>query len=235
MTEGQVPLKDQIFRRRDVTGTRFISCDLSGVVVRGSDVAGMEIDSPWLIESGNELVVNGVDVVPLVDAELNRRFSGRDLRASRDPDGLRRAWGALEETWDATCAHAEAMPEESLRARVQGEWSFIETLRHLIYVTDIWLGKAARRADSPFHPLGLSYDDEFDAEKPTDSSSFADVLEARRDRQIQVRDFLESVMDDILAEQRSNPHDPSFDEAVLSCIQTILEEEWSTTDTPSEI
>ena len=34
-------------------------------------------------------VVNGVDVAGLVDAELNRRFPGRELRRAQTPDGLR--------------------------------------------------------------------------------------------------------------------------------------------------
>jgi len=37
------------------------------------------------------LRVNGVDVAPLVEAELNRRFPGRADRRTGDPDGLRAA------------------------------------------------------------------------------------------------------------------------------------------------
>jgi hypothetical protein len=39
-------------------------------------VDGAEIEAPWLL-SGGTLLVNGVDVVPFVEAELNRRFPGR--------------------------------------------------------------------------------------------------------------------------------------------------------------
>lgn len=46
------------------------------------------------LEGGSSLLVNGVDVVPLVDTELNRRFPGRELREAEDPDGLRAAWAA---------------------------------------------------------------------------------------------------------------------------------------------
>jgi len=70
-------LHHRTFRNRSLRESRFIGCDLSQVVIRGSDVGGMEVDSPWLLEGGAGLLVNGVDVVPLVDAELNRRFPGR--------------------------------------------------------------------------------------------------------------------------------------------------------------
>lgn len=39
-------LRGRIFENRTLRGSRFVSCDLGDVVVRGSDVAGMEIDSP---------------------------------------------------------------------------------------------------------------------------------------------------------------------------------------------
>lgn len=73
-------LRDRTFRNQSLRGSRFIGCDFGAVVVRGSEVAGMEIESPWLLEGGGRLQVNGVNVVPLVDAELNRRFPGRALR-----------------------------------------------------------------------------------------------------------------------------------------------------------
>src|SRR6478752_8925424 len=89
---------------------RFVRSDLSGVVMRGVDVQGAEIEAPWLFDGEGFLRVNGVDVIPLVDAELNRRFPGRADRRAGDPDGLRAAWAALERAWAATLERAEAMP-----------------------------------------------------------------------------------------------------------------------------
>ena len=71
----------------DLAGARFERCDLPGAVVRGSAVGGLEADDPWLGRPGEVLVVNGVDVVPLVEAELDRRFPGRSMRrATTAPD-----------------------------------------------------------------------------------------------------------------------------------------------------
>ena len=75
------------FHDINLRGARFVGADLSGAVLRGVEIANAEIDSPWLDEGGAFLRVNGVDVVPLVEAELNRRFPGREQRTA----GTRRA------------------------------------------------------------------------------------------------------------------------------------------------
>jgi hypothetical protein len=79
----------------DLRGARFVGADLSSVVMRGVELHGAEIDSPWLFDRENFLFVNGVDVLPLVEAELNRRFPGRADRRAGDPDGLRTAGRCL--------------------------------------------------------------------------------------------------------------------------------------------
>ena len=232
MSESQPEsLSGRVFRDRTLRETRFIGCDLSGVVVRGSDVAGMEIDSPWLMEGDGRLFVNGVDIVPLVDAELNRRFPGRESRTAADPQSLRSAWAALEATWAATLERATAMPAGTVDATVDDEWSFAQTLRHLVHATDTWLGKAILGREQPYHPAGLPNDghdteDHEDSAVDTDVPSFEEVLHARSGRQAMVRDFLADLAPQDLAAPRRNPHAPDIDETVLSCLRTILEEEW---------
>ena len=142
------------FSERNLRGARFDSSDLSGAVMRGVDIAGAEIDSPWLIEEGGPLFVNGIDVVPYVDAELNRRFPGRALRRAETPEGLREAWAAIEGTWDTTMARASSLPVGSVDVSVGGEWSFAQTLRHLVMATDVWLRKAILRVEQPVPPGG---------------------------------------------------------------------------------
>ena len=224
-------LRGKTFKSRSVRGSRFVGCDLGDVVIRGSDVAGMEIDSPWLLEGDSSLLVNGVNVVPLVDAELNRRFPGRELRTAGDPEGLRAAWAALERTWAATLDRAIAMPAGTIDASIDGEWSLAETLRHLVMAIDTWLGKGILGQAQPYHPAGLPNDDhESDAyDKGVFSApapSFAEVVQARGDRQAKVRQFLAAVTSEDLAHPRDNPHAPDYEETVLSCLRTILEEEW---------
>ena len=224
-------LNGRTFKSRTLRESRFIGCDLGGVVVRGCDVAGMEIDSPWLMEAGSRLLVNGVDVVPLVDAELNRRFPGRDLRRAADPESLRDAWAAVAKAWEATIARAVAMPPGTVEVSVDHEWSVAQTLRHLVMATDTWLGRAVLEQDQPYHPAGLPNDDG-DSEAYDESvfaatsPLFVDVLEARADRQAMVRNFLAAVTPEELLAPRKNPHASEHHETVLSCLRTILEEEW---------
>src|SRR5690349_22751331 len=92
----------KVFADADLSGARFVRSDLSGAVMRAVDIEGAEIDAPWLLEGDGGLRVNGVDVIPLVEAELNRRFPGRAARRATTPDGLRAAWAGVEATWAAT-------------------------------------------------------------------------------------------------------------------------------------
>jgi len=59
-----------------------------------------------------------------------------------------------------------------------------------------------------------------------DAPAFEEVLVVRAGRQAMVRTFLAGVTAEVLAEQRRNPHSAGGDETVLSCLRTILEEEW---------
>src|SRR5262249_2708407 len=179
----------------DLRGARFVEADLSGVVMRGVQVEGADIDAPWLSEGDSFLRVNGVDVIPLIEAELNRRFPGRANRRAGDPDGLRAAWAALERTWSATLGLVAAMPAGTVAVSVGGEWSFAQTLRHLVLATDMWLGRAILEIEQPFHPVGLvgtsTEEDGVDMSVfATTTPPYAEVLAARDGRVAMVRDFL---------------------------------------------
>jgi hypothetical protein len=218
------------FTGADLRGARFVGADLSDVVMRGVEMQRAEIDSPWLFEGDGFLRVNGVDVLPFVDAELNRRFPGRADRHAGDPDGLRAAWAALERTWAATLDRVAAMPPGTVDVSVAGEWSFAQTLRHLVLATDMWLGRAILEREQPFHPLALVEAGSkagFDMSVlATGTPSYAEVLAARADRVAMMRDFLAGITPEELAATRRNPHEPDRQETVLSCLHVVLEEEW---------
>ena len=217
------------FVDRDLQGARFTRSTLAGAVMRGVDVRGLDIDAPWLTHGA--LLVNGVDVVPLVEAGLNRRFPGRELRHAEDPDGLRAAWAALERAWTAAVDRVRSMPDGAADVSVDGEWSFAQTLRHLAFATDAWLGKAILRLPQPFHPLGqphAEYETDgldmsiFPAARPT----LAQVLDLRAERQAMVRDFLTGVTPELLAEPRPSAWSPEHEKSVLHCLHVIFDEEW---------
>src|SRR5262249_22950072 len=204
---------------------------LSDIVMRAVDVPGADIDAPWLLEGENVMRVNGVDVVPFIDAELNRRFPGRAERRAADPDGLRAAWAALQRTWAVTLARVAAMPDGTVDVSVGGEWSFAQTLRHLVMATDTWLRRAILEIEQPYHPFGQpnagADRDGLDMSIfTTDTPSYADVLEVRAGRVAMVRDFLATVTPEELAVPRKSPWNPEGEETTLTCLHTILDEEW---------
>ncbi len=224
-------MSPQEFVEADLAGARFVRSDLSGVVMRGVLIDGGEIEAPWLLDGDARLLVNGVDVAPLVDAELDRRFPGRGQRRAADPDGLRAAWDALQAAWDAALARAARLPEGTVDESVDGEWSFAQTVRHLVFVIDAWLGRAVLGIEQPFHPLGQTIPES--AEDGVDLSLFvtgtppyADVLAAFADRAAMVSRFLAGVTAERLDEERPNPWAPDYPETVRACLHTILEEGW---------
>jgi len=227
---GSDDLQGAEFLGADLSGARFVEADLSGVVMRGVEVQRADIDAPWLVHGGY-FRINGVDVIAYVEAELDRRFPGRAERRAADPEALRAAWAALERAWAATLERVAAMPAGTVDISVAGEWSFAQTLRHLVHATDVWLRRGVLEIEPPFHPLGLGHtgadDSDVDSSESTaEAPSYADVLEVRAGRVAMVRDFLATVTADELGTKRKNPHDPAYEETTLSCLHVVLEEEW---------
>lgn len=220
------------FVEEDLAGARFERCDLTGAVVRGSAVGGLEVDDPWLGRPGEVLVVNGVDVLPFVEAELDRRFPGRSLRRATTADGLREAWSAVCAAWDDAVERAAALPAGAVHVRVEGEWSFAETLRHLVMATDAWLRVSVLGVpfEEAFHPWGLPHaefaTDGFDVSKFTDPPSYDAVLAARAERVAMVRDHLAGLDDAQLAGPALHVWAPDVPRQVLQSLHTILAEEW---------
>ncbi|MGN6330269.1 MAG: DinB family protein [Motilibacteraceae bacterium] len=229
--EGSADLRGTEFVEADLRGVRFVRSDLSGAVIRGGDLQSVELDSPWLFDGENSLLVNGVDVLPFVEAELNRRFPGRELQRASTPDGLQAAWTAVHGAWTGVLERVAGMPGGTVDVSVADEWSFAQTLRHLVMATDVWLGRAILELEQPFHPLGLAFagagDDAIDLSLfVTTEPTYPEVLEARADRMFMVRDYLTAVTPEQLAETRRNPWAADHAETVLSCLHVILEEEW---------
>lgn len=202
--------------------------DLTGATLRAVDTDGLDIDNHDLFFGS--LFVNGVDVVPLVDAELNRQFPGRELQKAETLEGLRKGWVAVQEAWAETVA---STPPELRDISVNDEWSLAQTLRHLILATDAWLRGGIQAVDQPFHEIGQIFTGAEQA--GFDMSIFRatppawdEILEVRADRQGMVTEFLESASDDVLAEERANPWGgDDWRPTVGDCIRVILEEEWA--------
>ena len=217
------------FHDVDFTNARFHLVDLTGVMIRGA--ALLDVDISGEIKN---LRVNGVDVVPLVEAELSRRYPDRVKMRPADAGGFREAWDILERLWQRTVERARGMAPELLHERVDAEWSFIETLRHLVFATDAWVKRAILGEPSPWDPLDLPHDEMPDEPGvPRDRGarpSLGEVLALRADRMATVRQVIADLTDEKLAGLTEPVMEPGYPEpesfAVRRCLQAILNEEW---------
>jgi hypothetical protein len=142
-------------------GARIHLSDVSGLEIRDCEVSGLKIvdcygSDVYLGGDFERLVVNDVDVTAYVESELDRQQPARVLaRDAASPDDYRTTWDALQKLWEATLVRARLLPEAKLHEQVNGEWSFVETQRHLLFACDAWLGNAVLEEESPYHPLGF--------------------------------------------------------------------------------
>jgi hypothetical protein len=149
-------------------------------------------------------------------------------------DDHRAAWQTIEGLWADTVARARRLPEPSLYERVDDEYSFTETLRHLIFATDAWAGRSILGHERPYARLGLTHssyppDDaralgiDLDAQ-PT----FDEVLEVRASRQAIVREIVSDLTDAGLEQTGDLAPAPGYpDEArtVRRCLRVVMNEE----------
>ncbi len=142
-------------------GARIHLSDLNGLEIRDCEISGLKIvdcygSDVYLGGHFERLVVNDVDVTGFVEAELDRREPVRVLaRDAESPADHRAAWDLIEARWQSTLERARSLPEASLQQRVDGEWSFVETHRHLLFAGDAWLGNAVLEEEAPYHPWGF--------------------------------------------------------------------------------
>ncbi|HEV3188798.1 MAG TPA: DinB family protein [Acidimicrobiales bacterium] len=222
-------LRGSQFERVDLTGAQFRLVDMSGVVMNNVDLINVDIHGD--IEN---LMINDVDVGPLINAELDSRYPLRSKMRPTDPDGFREAWDVLERLWDETVERARHLPSAMLHESVNGEWTFIETLRHLVFATDSWVSRAILGDPSPWDPLSLPWDEMPDTPGvPRDRDArpqLDEVLELRKGRTATVRRVVEGLTDarlDAVTEPVEGPGWPppeSF--PVRTCLRIVLNEEW---------
>ena len=227
------------FERVDLSGAQFSATDLSGARLRGVDLSGAVLRGVELVDvdiTGEivNLTINGVDVAPLVTAELDRRHPERVKMRPSEPAGFRAAWELVERLWEGTVDRARRLDPALLHESVDGEWSFIETLRHLVFASDAWSRRAILGDPAPWDPLDLPWDEMPETPGiPRDRKvrpSLDTVLELRRDRMATVRRIIGELTDESLAANTEPVDAPGWPPArafpVRECLLVILNEEW---------
>jgi hypothetical protein len=207
--------------------------DLSGAQLRGVNFSNVKITDAWLFNTDisgaiGGLKINGVAVEPLVEAELDRRYPERTKLRPKDVDGLHAAFDVVEDMWAQTVERARRLPQPKLHERVGGEYSFVETLRHLIFATDAWLVRLVLRVPNAYHEWAVPPDLPPDA--PPDTGPGLDaVLDVRAERMGRLRDYLSSATEADLSGMVSAPDPtghPQGSHRVLDCFLLVLREEW---------
>lgn len=238
--DGFQDLTGSEFDRADLSGSRFTTVLLDGTVIRNSDLhrvtmRGVEISDTIIDGEISNLVINGVDVAPLVEAELDRRHPERRAFQPTTADGFRAAWAINERLWAATVDRARRLDAELLHESVGGEWSFVQTLRHLAFAGESWVGRAVLGDPSPWHRLSLPWDEmQPIAGVPHDRDarpSLDEALALRHAAMALVRGVLEDLTDERLAATSPPlvgagwpPEGETFE--VRKCLLIVLNEEW---------
>ena len=214
----------------DLRGARFTDCDMTGVTIRDCWLVNVSI-SGYL----SNVTVNGVDVTDFVNAELDRRHPERvQFREGQTADDVRATWDTIERLWTQATERAAQLPAAALDQQVNEEWSFAQTLRHLVFITDAWASRTVLDEEMPYHRLGLPqswYPAAGAAALGIDLSappSYADILAARADRMAVMRRIVAGLTDADLGRlcQRSPaPGYPEEERTVIDCISVVMEEE----------
>lgn len=187
--EFEGDLAESVFWGADMKGSTFRDVDLTGTRISHAWFVDVEIDA--LVD---KVVINGVDVT----AYVNERDAWYPLRAMIRPssvDEMRAAWQAMEDAWSAAITRARALPDGAMDESVNGEFSFVQTARHMVMAIDKWFTVPV--LGERFSPIGLpntgSLDFPFPGIDLTVSPSADEALEVLADRYAKVRSFIDTV------------------------------------------
>jgi hypothetical protein len=213
----------------DMEGAEFRECILDNARLIGVVMQNAEIDG--LVTN---LVVNGVEVMEYVEAELDRRHPVRLLIRSEDPVELREGWRQLRADWAATIERMRRTPGIEHRS-VNDEWSAVETMRHLVFVHDSWFRRCCLGSTEPFTPMGLGPPFVPGEEQGLDlaaAPSLDEVIAVRDAESAELEAWLDTVTPEQLQAPAPIPDDDRWPpyargRTVRQCLGTVLDEEWA--------
>ena len=217
------------FIEANLAGALFQECDLTHAHIRGANLVNADI---WGAITG--LTINGIEIEPLIEAELERRHPGRATLFASDPDGVRASWATIERLWNGTMARAASLPEPLLHERpVPEEWSVLESLRHLVSVAEGFV-RQVRDRDLPRYREAVPHEPQREYFRANDlldldaDPSFEEVAALRARAFGWIREIVDGIDADEL--DRIAPvteHDlAGMDLPVRWCFWRLVNEEW---------
>jgi hypothetical protein len=210
-------LIEAVFRECELDRARFV-----GVVMQDAEIDGLV----------SNLVVNGVEVMAYVEAELDRRHPVRVLQRSDEPADLREAWRQLDAAWASTIERIRATPGIE-RESVNDEWTAVETLRHLVFVHDSWFRRCCLGSTGLFTPMGLGIshipDEQTNGLDRSADPSLDEVVVVREAQSAELGAWLSSVTREQLSATAPVPDDDVWPpyargRSVRQCLGTVLNE-----------
>ena len=214
----------------DLAGAVFWGADLTGATFRDVNLTDATISHAWLVNVNvdaliDKVVINGVDVTAFVN-EHDPWFPLRAMLRPTTTDAMLATADALDAAWATSLDLVRSMPAAAAHQSVDGEWSLVQTIRHLVFAIDKWFTVPV--LGQSFHPMGLPNTGSRDFPWPglqyDLEPSLDEALAVRADRLARFRDHLRTATPadlersvDIL---ENGPH------PVLECVYTVFEEEF---------
>lgn len=216
------------FEFRDLSGAEFFGIMLNGASMRDVDFTGVRMFGVRLHDveidgQVDRLVINGVDVTDHVN-EHDPWFELRSRIQPTEAATMGADWARFVSAWEDTIDRASGLSVEQQHESVGGEWSFVQTLRHLVMATDKWF--TAPVLGEPFHPIGLpntgSLDSPFPGIDLTSDPGFDETVAVWRERAARLATYLDGLGQDAVAVEvdviENGPH------ALHDCVGVVFEE-----------
>ncbi len=214
----------------DLSGSVFWGAELRDAVFRDVDLTGSRISHALVVDVEidafvDRFVVNGVDVTAYVN-EHDAWYPLRAMLRPDTPEEMRATCAALETEWAVALARVQALPTGGASESVNGEFSFVQTLQHVVFAMDKWF--IAPIAGGDFAPLGLPNKGSLDFGWPNvvrgATPTFDEVLAVRAERVTRFRDYLATVA----AAEFDRPVEiiENGTTSLKDCIGVVFEEEF---------
>lgn len=219
------------FEGRDLSDAVFWGVDLSRATFRDVLLKQVRVSHAMLIDVDidafvDRVVINGVDVTQHVN-EGDPWYPLRAMLRPDDPAAMRETWRELERVWAETIRRARRLTDAQVHESVNGEWSFVATLRHLVFAMDKWF-TVPILGEPTFHPFCLTNKGSAGLEWPgldrNANPSLDEVVAVRDQRAASFGRFLETLSADDLDREVTVLENGA--EPIKECVYTVFEEEF---------